>query len=42
MLTKLRADEKGMVWLGEDEKRVALIHLKRAGVMLRENCWKNG
>ena len=35
LLTELRADEEGMVWLGEDEERVVLIHGKMAGVMLR-------
>ena len=36
LLTELRADEEGLVWLGEDEERVVLIHGKKAGVMLRE------
>ena len=36
LLTELRADEEGVVWLGEDEERVGLIHEKKAGVMLRE------
>ena len=35
LLTELRADEEGVVWLGEDEERVVLIHGKKAGVMLR-------
>ena len=35
LLTELRADEDGVVWLGEDEERVVLIHGKKAGVMLR-------
>ena len=30
MLTELRADEEGGVWLGEDEERVVLIHRKKA------------
>ena len=34
-LTELRADEDGVVWLGEGEERVVLIHGKKAGVMLR-------
>ena len=33
--TELRADEEGVVWLGEDEERVVLIHGKKTGVMLR-------
>ena len=35
LLTELRAGEEGVVWLGEDEERVVLIHGKKAGVMLR-------
>ena len=35
LLTELRADEEGVVWLREDEERVVLIHGKKAGVMLR-------
>ena len=35
LLTELRANEEGVVWLREDEKRVVLIHGKKAGVMLR-------
>ena len=35
LLTELRADEEGVVWLGEDEERVVLINGKKAGVMLR-------
>ena len=35
LLTELRADEEGVVWLGEDKERVVLIHGKKAGVMLR-------
>ena len=35
LLTELRADEEGVVCLGEDEESVVLIHGKKAGVMLR-------
>ena len=35
LLTELRADEEGVVWLGEDEERVVLIHGNKAGVKLR-------
>ena len=35
LLTELKADEEGVVWLGEDVERVVLIHGKKAGVMLR-------
>ena len=34
-LTEIRAECEGVVWLGEDECRVVLIHGKRSGVMLR-------
>ena len=33
MLTELRADEEGVVWLGEAEERVVLIHGKKAGYL---------
>ena len=35
LLSKLKADEEGVVWLGEDEERVVLIHGKNLGVILR-------
>ena len=34
LLTELRADVEGVVWLWKDEERVVLIHGKKAGVML--------
>ena len=34
-LTEIRAESEGVVWLGEDEHRVVMIHGKRSGVMLR-------
>ena len=34
LLTELRVYEERVVWLGEDEERVVLIHGKKAGVML--------
>ena len=46
LLTELRADEEGVVWLGEDEERVVLIHGKKARVMIRgealEKCVEGG
>ena len=34
-LTELRAESEGVVWLGDDECRVVLVHGKRSGVLLR-------
>ena len=34
-LTELRADGEGVVWLGEDECRVAVVHGRKSGVLLR-------
>ena len=34
-MTEVKADERGIIWLGEDEKSVAIIHSKRAAVVLR-------
>ena len=31
----MRADDEGVVWLGEEEQRVVIVHSKRAGVLLR-------
>lgn len=35
MLTELREEKGGMVWLGKEEARLALIYGRKAGVMLR-------
>ena len=35
LMTEIRADEKGEVWLGGDEERVAVIHSERAAIVLR-------
>ena len=35
LLTELKAEEDGVVWLGEEEEEVALVHGKKAGIMLR-------
>lgn len=34
-LTELKAEDEGVVWLGEDEGRVTVVHSRRAGVLLR-------
>ena len=34
-LTELRAESEGVVWLGDDECRVVLVHGKKSGVLLR-------
>jgi len=40
-LTELRADESGIVWMGENEQKVALVHGKKAGVLLRGEALKS-
>ena len=34
-LTEMRAEREGIVWLGEDECRVVVVHGRRSGVLLR-------
>ena len=34
-MTELRADSEGVVWLGEEECRVAVVHGRKSGVLLR-------
>ena len=34
-LTELRADGEGVVWMGEDECKVAVVHGRKSGVLLR-------
>ena len=34
-MTELRAESEGVVWLGEDECRVAVVHGRKSGVLLR-------
>ena len=34
-MTELRAEGEGVVWLGEDECRVAVVHGRKSGVLLR-------
>ena len=38
LMTEIRADEKGVVWLGGDEERVAVIHSERAAIVLRRQA----
>lgn len=35
LVSELKAEESGVVWLGEEEEEVVLIHGRKAGVMLR-------
>ena len=37
-LTELRAEGEGVVWLGEDECRVAVVHGKKSGVLLQKGA----
>ena len=38
LMKEIRADEKGVVWLGGDEERVAVIHSERAAIVLRRQA----
>ena len=38
LMTEVKADERGVVWLGEEEGRVAVIHSERAAIVLRERA----
>ena len=40
MVTELRAQEDGVVWLGQDEEAVVLVHSARAGLLLRGELMK--
>ena len=40
LLAELWAERSGVVWMGEEEKRVVFVHSKRAGVMLRGELMK--
>ena len=35
LLSEIRADSNGVVWLGENDNLVAVIHSEKAGIMLR-------
>ena len=44
-LTELRADDCDVVWMGMEEHKVALVHSRKAGVLLRGEalkCWVEG
>ena len=34
LLSELKADDSGMVWMGEDERECVMIHTKKVGVVL--------
>ena len=40
LLTELRAVEEGVVWLGQDEEQVVVVHSERAGVMMTGEVMK--
>ena len=40
LLSEVRARKDGVVWMGEEEQRVVVIHSERAGVMLRGSVLK--
>ena len=40
LLSEVRADGEGVVWMGEEEERVVIVHSERAGVMLRGDALK--
>ena len=37
-LTEIRAECEGVVWLGEEDSRVVMIHGKKSGIVLRGNA----
>ena len=45
LLSEVRSEEKGVVWLGQDEETVAVVHSERAAVLLRGEAlkaWSDG
>ena len=40
MLTEIRADDEGVVWLGQDEELAALVHSEKAAILLRGELLK--
>ena len=42
LMTEIRADEKGVVWLGGDEERVAVIHSKEPLLSFGDKLWRSG
>ena len=44
-LAEIKAESEGIVWLGEEENQMAVIHSKRAGILLRGDMlrkWREG
>lgn len=35
MLTEVRAESRGVLWFGEDENEVAVVHSEKTAVVLR-------
>ena len=40
LLTELNAEGEGVVWMGDEDHRVVLVHSKKAGVLLRGDMMK--
>ena len=40
LLSEIRAEKEGVVWMGEEEERVAIVHSEKAGVLLRGDALK--
>ena len=40
LLSELRAEGDGVVWMGDDDHRVVIVHSRRAGVLLRGEMLK--
>ena len=42
LITELRAENEGTIWMGEEDEEVAIIHSKRSGIILMGEllrCW---
>ena len=40
LLSEVRADDEGVVWMGEEEERVVFVHGRKAAVLLRGDAMK--
>ena len=43
LVSELRADQEGVIWLGEDREQIAVVHGRKAGIILRGEAleeWK--
>ena len=40
LLSEVRAEGEGVVWMGEEEERVVIVHSEKAGVLLRGDAVK--